>query len=204
MEIEREEWMIRKIILETRTKINGKLNKLQEKFLNKLRSTSERSISKYMEFLQKMNSIEEKLIKLNDHTTRIKQFSSDRTVFLGTHQISTLVVNETKSIKNSIVDTKDYKLTININTLIEKLSNEVKEFGRLKVSESTARLEFRDHKRQQAQISINYPIQINNSNKKLRLVKKITIQSKYNMNIKRCVILPNGNLLMTNFTEKRT
>lgn len=171
MEIERDEWMIRKKILETRTKINGQLDKLQGKLLNELRSTSERCISKYTKFLQKMNSIEEKLIKLRDQTKRIKQFSSDRTVFLGTHQISTLVVNATESIKNSIADTKDYKMTINLNNLIEKLSNEVKEFGRLRVSESTARLEFRDHNRDQAQIRINYPIQINNSNIKLRLIK---------------------------------
>ncbi|CAG2230666.1 unnamed protein product [Mytilus edulis] len=45
-EIEKQELAIKTMVLETRTKINGKLDKLQEKLLHELRSTSNTCSSK--------------------------------------------------------------------------------------------------------------------------------------------------------------
>ncbi|CAG2216034.1 unnamed protein product [Mytilus edulis] len=137
-EIEKQELAIKTTIRETRTKINGHLDSLQEKLLYELKSTSRTCKSKHTKFLQKLKSTEEMLTKLREQTFYMKQFSSDIEVFLGTRQGNQRIVSEVESIKSEISATKDYELKVAIHSLIEKISIEAKDFGQIKVSESTA------------------------------------------------------------------
>ncbi|CAC5404508.1 unnamed protein product [Mytilus coruscus] len=101
-EIEKQELEIKKIILEMRKKVNTHLDKLEEKLLLELGSTSRYCKSEYAKILQKLKSAEEKLTKLREQTLHIKQFSSDIQVFLGMYQGIRLIVSETKAITDSI------------------------------------------------------------------------------------------------------
>ncbi|XP_063418515.1 E3 ubiquitin-protein ligase TRIM22-like [Mytilus trossulus] len=200
-EIEKQELEVKTMVLDTRAKINGQLDKLQEKLLHELRSTSQTCKSKYMKILQKLKSTEEMLTKLREQSIHTKQFSSDIQVFLGMRQVNKQVGSEVESIKNEISVTKDFTLKITIDGLIEKLSNEVEEFGKIFVSESATNLEFRDPKLDQAQIEINVPTTRDISKTKLQLHKSFQITSTNTLNVAGCVILPNGNLLMANATK---
>ncbi|XP_076088691.1 uncharacterized protein LOC143059087 [Mytilus galloprovincialis] len=195
-EIEKQELAVKTMVLETRTKINSQLDKLQEKLLNELKSAFLTCKSKYMKILQKLKSTEKMLTKLREETKHMKAFSSDIQVFLGTRQVNKRIVSEVKSIKSEIGAAKDYALKVYIDSLIEKLSNDVEEFGKIMVSESATNLDFRDPKFDQAQIWINI------SDIKLQLIKTFQMTNEHKKNVTGCLILPNGNLLMANDKEK--
>ncbi|CAG2230665.1 unnamed protein product [Mytilus edulis] len=142
------------------------------------------------------------LTKLSEQTIHMKQFSSDIQVFLGTRQFNRQILSEIESTKMAINASKDYKLKVAFHTLIEKLSNEIEEFGQISVSESNSNLDFRDLKIDQAQIGINVFTSRNIECTKLQLIGKFKMQRKREMNIKGCVILPNGHILFANYTQE--
>ncbi|XP_076088644.1 uncharacterized protein LOC143059065 [Mytilus galloprovincialis] len=204
-ELEKQEMAVKSMVLQTRTKMNVHLDKLQEKLLHELRSTSQTCISKYMKIIRKLKSTEEMLTKLREETKHMKQFSSDVQVFLGTRQMKKRVGSEVETIKNEISVTKDYKLKISIDGLIEKLSNEVEEFGKIMVSESATNLDFRDPKIDQAQTGISISTSRKISDIKLQFIQSFQIKREFQgeFDITGCVILPNGNLLIANYSKEK-
>ncbi|XP_063418442.1 uncharacterized protein LOC134701242 [Mytilus trossulus] len=186
------------MVLETRTKINGHLDKLQKKLLQQLRSSSDTCKSKYLKILQKFRSSEEMLTQLREQTIHMKQFSSDLQVFLGTRQTNKQVGSEVESIKTEFEATKNYELKVSFHSVITKLSNEVDEFGKIMVSESATNFDFRDPKFEQAQMKINVQTSRSISDIKLQLIKSFQIKSKNEMSVIACIILPNRNLLIAN------
>ncbi|VDI71126.1 Hypothetical predicted protein [Mytilus galloprovincialis] len=201
-EFEKQELDVKTMILETRKKINAHLDKLQEKLLHELRSTAHTCKSKYMEIRQKLKATEEMLTKLKEQTIHMKQFSSDIQVFLGTRQVNNRIVSEIESMKSEIGAAKDYELKISIDSLIEKLSNEVEDFGKIVISESPTNMDFKDPKNDQAQIEINVPTSRNISDIKLWLIKSFQLKRIPKLSITGCIIMPNGNLLMANATDE--
>ncbi|CAG2226609.1 unnamed protein product [Mytilus edulis] len=201
-ELKKQELEIKTMVHETRTNINGHLDKLQEKLLYELRSSSDTCKSKYIKILQKLKSTEEMLTKLREQTTHMKQFSSDIQVFLGTRQVTKRITHEIESIKSEIGAAKNYELTVSIHSLIKKLANDVQDFGKLMVSESATNLDFRDKKIDQAQFDIDISKSRNISDIQLQLSHSFQIKRESDIYISGCVILPNGNLVMANATEE--
>ncbi|CAC5356922.1 unnamed protein product [Mytilus coruscus] len=201
-DIENQELVIKTTILETRTKINGHIDKIEGKNATRTKINISDLQIKIHEIPQKLKSTEEMLTKLREQTFQMKQFSSDINMFLGTRQVNQRIVNEVKSIKSEIGATKDYELKVAIHSLIEKLSNEVEEFGQIQVSDCAAKLDFKDSNIDQAQILINVPTSRNISDVKLQLIKTFQIQRKSKIIISSCVMLPNANTLIANNTTE--
>ncbi|VDI31828.1 Hypothetical predicted protein [Mytilus galloprovincialis] len=195
-ELEKQELAVKTMVLETRIKLNGQLDKLQEKLLHELRSTSQTCKSKYVEILQKLKSTEEMLTKLREQTLHMKQFSSDIQVFLGTRQGNRRVVSEIESIKEEIGDAKNYELNVSIHSKIEKLVKEVDDFGQIQVSEVSAKLDFRGPKIDQAQIRIKVPSSRNIADIKLQCIGTFKMRMANHASVRDCIILPNGHVLM--------
>ncbi|CAC5408353.1 unnamed protein product [Mytilus coruscus] len=130
-EMEKQELTVKTMVFESRMIINGHLDRLQDKLLNELTSTSDTCKSKYLKILQKLKSTAEMLTKLREQTLHMKQFSSDIQVFLGTRQFNRLIESEIKSMKDEIGPIKDYELKVENHSIIEKLLNEVEEFGQI-------------------------------------------------------------------------
>ncbi|XP_071150328.1 uncharacterized protein [Mytilus edulis] len=205
-EIEKQELEVRIIVLDTRTKINVHLDKLEENLLNELRSKSCICKSKYKNILEKLKSTEEMLTKFREQSIHIKQFSSDIQVFLGTRQINKQILDEIKTINTELGVSKNYALDVSFHSLIKKLSNEVEDFGKMFVSESATNLDFRDSKIDQAQIEINIPTPRNISDIKLQLIKSFQMAKTHyydKLNVSDCVILPNGHLMIANDTNDK-
>ncbi|VDH97273.1 Hypothetical predicted protein [Mytilus galloprovincialis] len=163
-EMEKQELDVKTMVLETKTKLNNHLDKLQEKLLLELSSITHTFKSKYMKIIQQ-------------------------------------ITNEVESIKNEIGAAKDYELKVSINSLIEKLSNDVEEFGKIMVSESATNLDYRDPKLDQAQLGINAQTPKNISDIKLKLITSFQIKTSYRLNVIGCVILTNDLFLMANDTN---
>ncbi|VDI73093.1 Hypothetical predicted protein, partial [Mytilus galloprovincialis] len=189
-DIYRQELAIETTILETRIKINGHLDKMQEKLSHDLRSTSHTCKSKFSKMFKNLESKKEMLTNIKEQTQYMKQFSSDLRI-----------VSEVQSIKSEIIATKDYELKVVINSLIEKLANEVEDFGQINVSECARKLAFKDPKTDQSQIGIKAPTR-NISDVKLQLIKTFQVQRNSEIRITGCVTLPNGNFLIANCTNE--
>ncbi|CAC5404476.1 TRIM2_3 [Mytilus coruscus] len=203
--IEKQELKIKKLIIQTRTNINTHLDKLQEKLLQELGSTSRSCKSEHSKILQKLQSAEERLAKLREQTLHIKQYSSDIQVFLGTYRGNKTIVRETESILDDIWASKDYELKVDINSLIANLLTNVQDYGQIKISENRANIDFGDPKINQAQIETIVPTPRKISNIQLQLIKTFRIsmrEKNAEMNITGCVMLSNGHLLMVNCAGK--
>ncbi|CAC5389421.1 unnamed protein product [Mytilus coruscus] len=198
-DIEKQEKDIRRIIRDTRTKINDHLDKFEEKLIQTLVSASETCKSKCNTFLRQFHSEEEKLIKLKYQVLQMKEFASDLQVFLGTRQIDKLVMSEIESIKTATDSIYDYKFNLDLNSDIEKVSNGgVKEFGEIQVTEHTTKLDFKELKLEQAQMQLNVQPLSNVADIELKLITKVDIK-KEQMYITGCAILPNEHLLFANY-----
>ncbi|CAG2223692.1 unnamed protein product [Mytilus edulis] len=123
--IDKQELAIKTTILETRTKINSQLDKMQENMLHDLRSTSHNCKSKYAKFCQKLDSEKKILTKLREQTKHMKQFYSDIHVFLGTRQVNRQIVSEIGSIKSEV----GCVTLPNGNLLIANGTNEITEYS---------------------------------------------------------------------------
>ncbi|CAC5408362.1 unnamed protein product [Mytilus coruscus] len=91
-----------------------------------------------------------------------------------------------------------------MHSLSENLSNRVEAFGQIKMLESCVELDFRVHTIDQAQIETNVTGSGIISDIKLQLIKTFQMkrENKYVIDVRGCVILPNGNLLMTNNSKQ--
>lgn len=196
-EIKKQECEVRKMIFETRKKINLHLNKLEKKLLDELRASSRTWKSKHMEIIQWLESTEETIAKLSEQTIHMKQLSSDIQVFLGTRQVHQEITSKMESIKREIGDAKDYEMKLCVNSMIKQLTHELETLGEIKVIDSNAKLYFRDPKIGQAQTRIKVQTSSKISDTKLQVINTFkTCQSETCVNSS-CVILPNGHLLAT-------
>ncbi|XP_063409082.1 uncharacterized protein LOC134692554 [Mytilus trossulus] len=203
-DIKKQEKDIRTTIRDTRTKINSHLDELEETFIQTLVIASESCSSKCNKFLQQLITQEEKLIKLKDQVLQMKEYASDLQVFLGTRQTDKLVMREKESIKTASDCIYDYKFNLVLNSDIQKLSNGViKEFGEIQVTEHTSNLYIREQKIEQAQMQQNVKSARNVADVKLQLITKVDIKKEGNMYITGCAILPGGNLLFSNYRNKK-
>ncbi|CAC5403239.1 unnamed protein product [Mytilus coruscus] len=203
-DIEKQEKDIRKIIRNTRTKINSHLDELEEKLMETLVSASKTCKSKCQKFLQQFHSHEEKLRKLKDQVLQIKEFASDVQVFLGTRQIDKLVMSEIESIKTATDSIYDYKFNMILNSDVQKLSNGVvKNFGEIQVAEHDSNLDIKELKIEQAQMQQNVQTASNVADIELQLITKVNIKNERHLLITGCAILPNGHLLVANKTKNK-
>ncbi|XP_076085035.1 uncharacterized protein LOC143055873 [Mytilus galloprovincialis] len=199
-DIEKEEKDIRKIIQDTRRKINKHLDALEEKLIQTLVSASETCKSNCNTFTRKFHSQQKTLIRLKDQVLKMKEFASDLQVFLGTRQIDQLVMSETESIKTAAKSMYDYKFNLVLNSDIQKLSNGlVKDFGKIQVAEPTSNLNIKEIKIEQAQIQQKIQPSRNVADVNLKLLTMVKIKREGDIRITGCSILPNGHLLFANY-----
>ncbi|CAG2252680.1 unnamed protein product [Mytilus edulis] len=200
-DIEKQEKDIRTIIRNTRTKINGHLDELEEKLMQTLVSATKTCKSSSSNLLQQLNIREKRLITLKDQLLQMKNFASELQVFLGTRQIDKLVMSEIKSIKTVSNSLYDYKFNLVLNDDIQNLSNcAVKEFGGIKTTEHASNIVMKELKIEQAQVQQNLQP---SGNVKLEVIAMVDIKKEEHMCITGCAILPNGHLLFANYTYKQ-
>ncbi|VDI58903.1 Hypothetical predicted protein [Mytilus galloprovincialis] len=198
-DIDKQEKDIRRIIQDTKTKINDRLDELEEKIIQTLVSASNTCKSKCDTFLYQFHSQEEKLIKLKDQVLQMKEFASDLQVFLGTRQMHKLVVSELESLKTATYSIFDYKFKFNLNSDIQKLSyGVVNEFGKIQVAEQITSLDIKELNIEQAQMQQNVQTTSSVADVKLQLITKVDTKKKRRVFITGCAILPNGHLLFAN------
>ncbi|CAG2231177.1 unnamed protein product [Mytilus edulis] len=199
-DIEKQEKDIRTIIINNRTKINDRLDKLEEKLVQTLLRATKTCTSKCNNCIQQFKIQEERFYKLKDQVMQMKKCVSDQQVFLGTRQFNKLVTKVTESIKTATDYIYNYKFNLHVNSDIQKLSNDViKEIGYIQVTEQKLDLDIKELKIQQAQMPQKIQPSCNVADVNLLLIKKFNIMSERPICITGCAILPNGHLVCADF-----
>ncbi|XP_071146507.1 uncharacterized protein [Mytilus edulis] len=199
-DIEKQENDIRTIIINNRTKINDRLDKLEEKLVQTLVRATKTCTSKCNNCIQQFKIQEERLYKLKDQVMQMKECASDQEVFLGTRQFNKLVTKVTESIKTATDYIYNYKFNLHLNSDIQKLSNDViNEIGYIQVTEQKLHLDLKELKIKQAQMPQKIQPSCNFADVNLLLIKRFNITRERLMCITGCAILPNGHLLCADF-----
>ncbi|CAC5361308.1 unnamed protein product [Mytilus coruscus] len=184
-DIEKQENKIRRIIRDTRTKINGHLDEFEEKFMQTLVSATNTCKSKRKAYQTERSS------------------TADVQVFLGTRQIDKLVISETEFNKTATDSIYDYKVNLVLNSDVQKLSNGVvKTFAEIQFAENATNLDIKELKIEHAQMQQKVQPASNVADIELKLMTKVNIKKEGHMYITGCAILPNEHLLFANHTYK--
>ncbi|XP_071172323.1 E3 ubiquitin-protein ligase TRIM45-like [Mytilus edulis] len=198
-----EEQSFRKSISELRANVNKHLDELENRLLEDLSQRYENCKSKYGEVQKYLNKAEKEIKSLQEQTLQLKRVGSDLQVFLGTRQMNKLIHNEVQSVKSMTSTLQDYKIGVEIHQGITSLLENVDNFGKVKIDETTPKLPFKDAKVDQAQI-VHTPTGQSFDRTRLQLRQKFKIKDKNNdTNVRGCGILPNSHLLIVNYNENK-
>ena len=133
--LQQEKKAIEKEIMDTRTKINQHLDKLQEDLLKKLYAMEENENIK----INKTDLLlEHKLSEINElktTITNIKQFASDLQTFLVIKQVERDVADKEKRFQSMVKnqDIRESAVSFEVNNEISKFTTEISIFGRINV-----------------------------------------------------------------------
>lgn len=220
--IEMEEENIKKLIDDTRSKINAHLDDLEERFLTELSTKFMKCRSEYSRVLKELTIIDNSLnhlkdqttamqmkqLKLSqkgpsehtaDHTPHIKHVVSDVPFFLGTHQINKTAVEDIESMKLEVRRMKTYSMEVKLNPFINDFCEKVDNLGIIRVKETTNNLDVREPMIDHAHL---HPVS------SVRCVHDYQLQEKQRFHIKQagkstyissCIILQNGRLLIADY-----
>ncbi|XP_071172324.1 E3 ubiquitin-protein ligase TRIM45-like [Mytilus edulis] len=197
--LEIEEQSVRKSISEMRANVNKHLDDLENKMLDDLSQRYENCKSKYGEVQKYLNKTEKEIKLLQEQTSQMKLVGSDLQVFLGTRQMNKVIHNEVQSVKSMTSTLQDYKIGFEIHQGIASLLENVDNFGKVEVEETTLNLPFKEAKVDQAQI-VHTPIGQSFDRTRLQLRQKFKIKDKKNrMNVRGCGVLPNSHVLIVDY-----
>ncbi|XP_063425269.1 uncharacterized protein LOC134708557 [Mytilus trossulus] len=195
--VDQDEQTIRKTITDTRKNLNEYLDKLERKLLLDLKSKHGNCKSEILKILNKLRQMEKEVEKLKEQTIQMKSFASDLQVFLGTRHLNITMRKKIELLKEEIRNCTKNRMEIEVNHVINSLVNEVKLFGEIKVMESTANLQLKDAKIDQAQIQIHgFSRSIQNVN--LKLKQKFDIKGS-NQVVTGCIVLPDDRIIIADY-----
>ncbi|XP_063425266.1 uncharacterized protein LOC134708556 [Mytilus trossulus] len=195
--VDQDEQTIRKTITDTRKNLNEYLDELEKKLLLDLKSKHGNCKSKIMKILNQLRQMEKEVEILKEQTIQMKSFASDLQVFLGTRHLNKTMRKKIESLKEEIRNCTKNRMEIEVNHVINSLVNEVKLFGEIKVMETTANLQLKDAKIDQAQIQIQGLSQ-NIQNVSLKLKQKFDIKGS-DESISGCIVLPDDRILIADY-----
>ncbi|XP_052058534.1 uncharacterized protein LOC127698869 [Mytilus californianus] len=191
-----DEQTIKKRILETKLKLNRHLDGLEEKLLHDLIMNHEKYKAIHSTLLKKLEQTEKEFNKLKEQTQRMKLFASDLQVFLGTCQMNKTTMDKTKLLKVEIGKERSYAMDMKLHRVISSLMNDVKQFGEIHITETSADLQLQDANVDQAQMQVRGSRQ-DTHYVELQLKRKFDI--KLQDQSPGCLLLSDGRTLIADF-----
>ncbi|CAG2214008.1 unnamed protein product [Mytilus edulis] len=202
-EFDQQESLIKKNIQETREKLNQHLDLWEQKLMQNLSTKTAVCKSTYGKILNQLHLADKKLSQLKEELETMKQMASDIQVFLGTREFNKTVSEEIQSIRGMIKSTKYFEIKMETDSSITSLLDCVNRLGILSVEIKNSELEFKGVKLDQAQKQIYAPTGSSNGIVDVQLKQRIRFKATPLWEwyvVSGCLILPNGNYLLADFT----
>ncbi|XP_071160464.1 uncharacterized protein [Mytilus edulis] len=201
--IEEQEKSVQKSVQNIRFTVNKRMDELEEKLLANLSETCNNYKVKTLEFITKINRTNDEIKRLKKQTVELKRLDSDSQVFLGTRQIDKIVHEEIESVKMSLSSVRKYTIDIEVNEELTSLLENINSFGKIKVNENAVSIPFIFENIDQAQTQLYKPVRsVHNTTFNCRSKFSLKEQIK-NLEITGATILPNGHVLIANYTSDK-
>lgn len=178
-----------------RTKINERLDKLQDDIMGELKTVEEIESNKIRQLLSSLIQKEKEIVECQGHFENTRKYASDYQSFLALKQIEKYVSNEDDFIQMIIKEehANQIDITCSVDTSLQTFTASVKKFGDVLVNSSPCSITILKRKLQQAQINVAHPTRNFDS---ITLMLKQTIQTEM-INIRGCVFLPGGRMVFS-------
>ncbi|CAC5396343.1 unnamed protein product [Mytilus coruscus] len=183
-----------------RTKINERLDNLQNDIMKEIKTVEERESKKIRQLLNTLIQKEKEIFKYQGHFENTKQYASEYQSFLALKQIEKYIANEDDFLQSIVKEEHANKIdiTCSVDTSLQKFIASMKNFGDVLVNSSPCNITIQKRKLQQAQIIVTHPTR-NFDSITLRL--KQTIHTSLT-NIRGCTFLPDGKMVFSCFNRK--
>ncbi|CAG2198768.1 unnamed protein product [Mytilus edulis] len=147
---------IEKEVLETRSRINLHLDKLQDAILKDLKTREEEESNKIRRLLKSMTDKEKEIAELQTNIANIKQYASELQTFLALKHIEKDVVAEEKYIQSMVKSdgAKQVDFSCNINPSLQGLISAIQKFGDVVVTADPCKIPIQKHRNKQAQMVV--------------------------------------------------
>ncbi|XP_071123535.1 uncharacterized protein [Mytilus edulis] len=182
-----------------RQQINQHLNKIQDHFIDELNIVVEKSTQQIQSFIASLKDNQRKIDECIEDTETLKKQATDLQTFLGINHFDT-TLNQTSNNLQSWIDGDHLDQTVvsyQLNTLWQNMSNEIDQFGKTVVDAMPCKLSLQRKRLGQAQVmKMNVKSASSIENMTLELKTKINTNA---YNVSGCCILPNGNIVVSNY-----
>ncbi|XP_052087503.1 uncharacterized protein LOC127724560 [Mytilus californianus] len=199
LEVKRRE--IEAEIKQTRTKLNTRLDKLQDEIMKELMAAEQTESRKLQKLLSTLKTKETEITEYQTNICNIKQHASELQTFLAIKHIEKDLKVQEKFIR-SITDsdaTNQVNISYQVNKSLQQITESVQKFAEISISSVRCDLSIRKRKDRQAQITVALPTR-NIDNLILTLQKRINTGSS---NVRGCSMLPGGRMIFSSFTQKK-
>ncbi|XP_063430711.1 uncharacterized protein LOC134712783 [Mytilus trossulus] len=201
--IEEQEKSVQKSVQSIRFTVNKRIDELEEKLLANLSETRNNYKTKNEEIITKLSRRNDEIKRLRKQTVQLKRFDSDIQVFLGTRQIDKIVHEEIEYVKMSLGSIRKYTIEIEVNEELTSMLENINSFGKIKVNENAVSIPFIFENIDQAQTQLYKPVRsVHNTTVNFRSKFSLKGQIK-NSEITGVTILPNGHVMIANYTSDK-
>ncbi|XP_071123717.1 uncharacterized protein [Mytilus edulis] len=183
----------------TRQQLNHHLDKLQDHFVAELTKAVENSTKQIQSFIMDLTKKQRDIEEWIEDVESIKKNATDMQTFLGMTNLETKL-NKTSNDLQSWIDGNHLSQTVvsfHLDTLLHDIINERTKFGKVVVHAMPSKLALKRRMLGQAQmIKVNAKSKSSLEHMTLKLKAKMSTNA---FNVSGCCILPNGNLVVSNY-----
>ncbi|VDI28389.1 Hypothetical predicted protein, partial [Mytilus galloprovincialis] len=200
--IEETKTRLVKEIRQKRAEINKRLDNLEKQIIKDLDEKADQNCKSIQKVLSAVKEKEIIISKCQANFQKMKQYASDLQTFLVMNEIEVKVYENEQYLQslkeaNSLVQ---LDLAWKVDSVLEHISNSLKNFGSIEMRTQTSSLEFIRSKNKQAQLQV-VSMKKTIDDVKLILQMKITTDGKI---VRGCCMSKEGDLLFTDHCEKKS
>lgn len=207
-EIEAQENLIKKKILEIREKLDRHLDHIEQKLIQNLSNTICHCNAENSKVLNQLNNANRNLSQYKGEMETLAQMGSDEQIFLATREIDKTVSGEIETIKSIINNRKCFEINIEIDSTVTSIFNCFNQLGIISVLERKSELEFKDAKldHAQKQVVVSKEKQVSDSEGSDSRLLDLQLKLEFKiccLELSGCLLLPNGFILIPCYLLKQ-
>ncbi|CAC5413294.1 unnamed protein product [Mytilus coruscus] len=188
-------------IKQTRTKINHRLDGIQDDLMKELKAVEQKENIKIQKLLTALKIKEKESTELKENIDNIKQHASELQTFLAIKHFDKDISGNEKFVQSIIKSdaTNQTNISCKFTKALAEITASIDKFGDINVSSNPCDLTIQKRKDRQAQIMVALPTK-NIDNLTLTLQKRINTVSS---NVHGCSLLPNGKMILSSYDHEK-
>jgi len=182
-------------IREVRTKINNRLDNLQEDLMKELTEAEKQIAEETRDLMVSLDEKQKELTEYQTNIVNIKKYASNLQTYLVVKQIEKDIETQDTCLQSNVNSLKQANLSYKKDTDLETITSSIQKFGEVVVESKPCELTLARKKDKQAQMMVadlSPPMSVDNI--QLKLKQQINIKGIW---IRGCSFLPDGRMVLS-------